>query len=67
MTALDKAHNALAEAERAINSGNLPAAIDRALEANSWASVSAQTEHNEEGAVLVLGEVQKFFHTLSGA
>lgn len=67
MTALDKAHHALAEAEREINSGNLPGAIDRALEANSWASVSAQTEHNEEGAVLVLGEVQSFFKALAGA
>lgn len=66
MNALDKAHHALAEAERAINSGDMPTAVDRALEANAWASVSAENEHNDQGAELVIGEVRKFFQMLFG-
>ena len=67
MNFLDAAHHSLREAERAIEVGDLHAAIDRALAAHAYASVSSEREPNPSGAELVLTDVNSFFHNLLGS
>ena len=66
MSPIEKAEQALKEAEGLVEQKNVGGAVDKALEAQSWAAVAAQQTDDTDRPVRVMNDVSGFVHMLAG-